>query len=121
MIKTLMEEVKRKSNCIILPCVTTNIAILERLPDDLKEFYSFCGGMTLFEDSPFSVRIVSPNEMKSANQVIFGEELIRAEIEKGTYEKQISKDWYIIADLSNSDYIVIDLNEKRKGRCYSAL
>lgn len=121
MIKTFIEEVKHKPDCIILPCTTTNIDMLEILPDDLKEFYSLCGGMTLFEDSPFSVRIVSPNEIKSANLVILGEELIRAEIEKGTYEKQISKDWYIIADLSNSDYIVIDMNEKRKGRCYSAL
>lgn len=121
MIKTLIEEVKGRINCKVLPCEAVRANILATLPDDVKEFYSLCGGMTLFEDSPYSVRIVSPDEMKPADPVIVGEEIIRGEIEKGTYENAISKDWYIIADLGNSDYIVIDMNENRKGRCYSAL
>lgn len=120
MVETLIEEVKGKSNCIIKPCTAKYADIPEKFPDDLKKFYSLCGEMILFEDSPYSARIVSFGEIMSANLVILGEEIIHAEIEKGTYESEISKDWYIIADLSNSDYIVIDMNEKRKGRCYRA-
>lgn len=121
MIKALMEEIKEKINCKVFPCMETCVDLQVTLPDDVKDFYSLCGGMTLFEDSPYSVRIVSPDEIRPADPVIVGEEIIRGEMEKGTYENAISKDWYIIADLGNSDYIVIDMNKNRKGRCYSAL
>ena len=68
----------------------------------------------------YSVRIVPPDEFVLANPVILGEEIINYEIEKGNYENEISKEWYIVADLYNSDYIVIDMNKKRKGKCYKA-
>ena len=87
MIETLIEEVKGKSNCIIKPCTEKYADIPEKFPDDLKKFYSLCGEMILFDDSPYSVRIVSLDEIVSANLIILGEEIIRTEIEKGIYGK----------------------------------
>lgn len=120
MIKKIINDIQNKSDCRVLPSITLSGDIIKALPDDIKEFYSLCGGVILFENAPYSVRIVPPNEFVLANPVILGEEIIMDEIEKGSYEDQISKDWYIIADLFNSDYIVIDMNEERKGRCYKA-
>lgn len=120
MIKKIIEDIKNKSNCRILPSTTVPADIFDILPDDIKEFYTLCGGIILFEDMPYSARTVPPEEFVLANPVILGEEIINSEIEKGTYENEISKEWYIVADLYNSDYIVIDMNEKRKGKCYKA-
>ena len=37
---------------------------------------------------------------------------------KKTLEYKISSDWYVIVDLHDSNYLSIDLNSKRMGRCY---
>lgn len=120
MIEKIIENVKSKSNCKVLPCVKIPDDVLKILPNDIIEFYSLCGGMILFENSPYSVKIVAPDEFVLANPVILGEEIVNSEIAKGNYDNEISKEWYIIADLYNSDYIVIDMNENRKGKCYKA-
>lgn len=117
----LINKIKSEPKCKILPSMgLPTIATKHVLPFDLTEFYRLCGGIVFFEDSPFSVRIVSPEEFVLANPVIIDKEIIEAEIKKGTYDKEISNDWYIIGDLNDSNYIVIDLNQCREGRCYSA-
>ncbi len=120
-IKKLITKAKTLPNCIVLPPsglpqVENNLAI----PDDVKEFYSLCGGMSLFEGAAYAIKIVKPEEVVFANPVIIGEDIINAEIEKGTYDSEISRDWFIIADLYNSDYAVIDFNKERMGQCYKA-
>lgn len=55
MIKKIIENIKSKSNCTVLPCAKISNDILSILPDDIKEFYTLCGGMILFEDKPYSV------------------------------------------------------------------
>ena len=56
MLKKIIEDIKNKSNCSVLPCVTVPVEIFDILPDDIKEFYTLCGGIILFEDMPYSVR-----------------------------------------------------------------
>ena len=43
MLKKIIEDIKNKSNCSALPCVTVPAEIFDILPDDLKEFYTLCG------------------------------------------------------------------------------
>lgn len=120
--KELLNYVATLSNCQVLPKEASIEELVSDyiIPEDLKEFYMLCGGMILFDGSPYAVKIVGPREFKNANYEILGSEIIDAEIKKGTYENEISKDWFIIADLSNSDYIVIDLKQERSGFCYKA-
>lgn len=119
--KELIKKVTLLSNCRVLPSVgVVDLPKEYIIPEDLIEFYELCGGMVLFENSPYAVKIVSPQEFKNANYEILGSEIVASEIEKGTYENEISKDWFIIADLFNSDYIVIDVNKERLGQCYKA-
>lgn len=120
-INQLVTKAKALPNCIVLP--SSGLPQVENdltIPDDIKEFYNLCGGMALFEGAAYAVRIVKPEEVVFANPIIIGEDIINAEIQKGTYEGEISRHCFIIADLYNSDYIVIDFNKERVGQCYKA-
>jgi len=120
MISELIQKISNTPGCKVLPPTVIPDQLSIKLPEDVIEFYTLCGGVCLYDNAPYFSRIVSPNEFASANRIILGDEIIDNEIEKGTYDQQISKEWYIIADLYNSDYIVIDMNEERKGKCYQA-
>lgn len=80
------------------------------LPHDLALFYRICAGATLFNQSTYGIRIVSPAEFVLANPVIVGEQ----------YEDDISAAWYIFAVTANREYITMDLNAERLGRCYDS-
>lgn len=120
-IKQLVEQIKSDSSCTVLSeNGLPNLDVKYSLPRDLTEFYSLCGGMILYEEKPYSAKIVSPHEFVPANPILIDADIIEAEKAKGTYENERSIDWYIIASLGNSDYIVIDLNPERMGHCYKA-
>lgn len=87
------------------------------LPDDLREFYEVCGGLTLFKQSPYTTILVPPMEVVVATPFL----------EPGVYPDQftsslddISWSWYLIARDENRDYLTIDLGEDRVGRCYDS-
>ena len=79
-------------------------------PDDLRSFYTLCGGVRLFEGRDYAITIVSPRQFVLANPVIIGE----------MGEDDISSIWYIIADDGNGEYLTIDLSRERLGRCYDS-
>lgn len=111
-INQLIKKVKSLPNCRVheprdLPIIDINKHIL---PDDLKEFYSLCGGLTLFENEEYQIHIVTPEEFVLANPVIVGE----------LCEEDISSDWYIICNDGKNDYLTIDLSKERLGRCYDS-
>ena len=81
-----------------------------QIPDDLTEFYALCGGIELYPEALYPVRIVSPQEVVPANPVIVGK----------LCPEDISSSWYIIATDSNGDYLTIDLHPGRLGRCYDS-
>ncbi|WP_342565752.1 SMI1/KNR4 family protein [Paenibacillus sp. FSL R7-0345] len=81
-----------------------------RLPADLLEFYSLCGGAVLFEGADYDIIIVPPDQLVPANPVILGEQ----------FEEDRTSSWYIIGDAGNSDYLTIDLATGRLGKCYES-
>lgn len=80
------------------------------LPKDILEFYKLCGGIDLFTASCYGFSIVSPNEFVLANPIIIGE----------ICSDDISSEWYIIAKDVENNYITVDLNQLRLGRCYDS-
>lgn len=78
------------------------------LPEDLVGFYTDCGGCALFTEALYNFRIVKPIDFVPANPVIIGE----------VCDDDISSDWYIIASDNCGNYLTIDLNPLRLGRCY---
>lgn len=110
-ISTLINKIKKMPNCIVHQ--PSSFPILEEnhsLPDDINEFYNLCGGIDLFIDSDYSISISTPNKFELANPIIIGE----------IAEYDISSDWYIIGSDRQNQYITVDLNSKRLGRCYDS-
>jgi antitoxin YokJ len=80
------------------------------LPIDLIEFYSLCGGVSLFGASTYPIRIVEPSEFVRANPAIVGADC----------PDDISDYWYIVARGGLEEAISIDCNRERLGRCYDS-
>ncbi|MEI5906963.1 SMI1/KNR4 family protein [Bacillus spongiae] len=110
-IQELVQELKSLPNCIVHPPGgTPKLEEIHVLPNDITEFYNICGGIDLFITSEYSISISSPNKFELANPIIIGE--------RGEYD--ISCEWYIIGSDKNNDYITVDLNSERFGRCYDS-
>lgn len=110
-INEVILKIKNFNNCELdepkgIPKIFNN----HILPEDLKEFFKICGGARLFIDNDFGIDIVSPDRFVLANPVIV----------KELCEYDISSDWYIIGDDRNGNYITIDLNKGRLGKCYDS-
>lgn len=80
------------------------------LPPDMTEFYRLCGGMTLFEGASYPAFILEPEAVVPANPVIVGE----------VGEQDITASWYVIVSDGGGEYLTIDLDERRLGRCYDS-
>lgn len=117
--KNILAKISELKGCTVFPSL--GIPIIDRkheLPGDLSKFYELCGGLELYKNSKYPLRIVSPVEVVRANPIIIGE---MPEIpNNGIPVGDISEDWYIIGDDFNGDYITIDLCIKRLGRCYDS-
>ncbi len=107
----LIDRVRGLSDCEVLP--TGGLPKIDPsfvLPDDLRDFYELCGGLTLYKDSPYTAIFVSPKLLVPANPLIVGEAV----------ETDISASWHILVDDTNGDYLTIDLSPERLGRCYDS-
>lgn len=117
-IEEVIARIRNTSDCLIDPPKGLPVINAEHiLPKDIQEFYQLCGGVSLFCSSVYSMNIVSPDKFLLANPVLFtgiSEADLRAS--KG----DISWSWYIIGAGENGQFITIDLNPKRLGRCYDS-
>jgi antitoxin YokJ len=107
----LIEKIKRTEGCRLLPA--TGLPALraqDRLPPDLQEFYSLCGGAHLFEGADFDVQLVEPDRFARSNLEIVGEEC----------PDDISDSWYIVGRSGSEEAISIDCSTERLGRCYDS-
>jgi hypothetical protein len=107
--KAILNNIGASNACRVHPVAGQPPIGHYELPDDLKEFYSYCGGVDLFVDDPYALSIVTPCNFVRANPII-------ASVES---EGDISFDWFIIAQ-GGEQYVTIDLNRNRLGRCYDS-
>ncbi len=111
-VKDVVERVKQMRDCEVYPpkgcpaCWTEQC----RLPDDLMEFYTSCGGLGLFLESDYPIYIVASEEFVPANPIIVGE----------LCPEDRSSQWYLVADDKNGQYITMDLSAERLGQCYDS-
>ena len=109
-IRQLIGEIAKTPDCVVheprgLPLVHHG----HILPEDLRIFYELCGGISLFEQAESPVTIVGPHDLTLANPVI---------IHSRRTMDDISWSWYIMAIEQLPQYMVIDLDPRRLGRCY---
>lgn len=111
-IKQLLTQIKNLPHCRILE--PNGLPIIDEdkhvLPNDLREFYSLCGGLVLFENEKYPIYLVPPDKFVLANPIIVGE----------VCEEDISSNWYIICNDGTDEYLTIDLHEDRLGKCYDS-
>ncbi|WP_394903571.1 SMI1/KNR4 family protein [Clostridium butyricum] len=110
-INDVVNKIKKDTNCIVskeegLPKLQNN----HILPDDLTKFYQLCGGISLFKGSEYEMNILPPGKFLLANPIIVGE----------LCEDDISSEWYTICEDSDGNFITIDLNKNRIGKCYDS-
>ena len=86
--RELLRRINEMERCRVFP--HSGIPGID-LPDDLKQFYSLCGGVLLFEGSDYRFKISSAEELIPANPDILPE----------GFEEDIPKD-----DISNNFYII---------------
>ena len=80
------------------------------LPKDLEFYLENYHSIVFFPKAPYSIKIVGLTEFERANKVLIGEE----------HKEDMSHNWFLIADDSNSQYITIDLSKDRWGYCYDS-
>ena len=111
-IKELLKSIENNSNFIVKePCGLPQIENNHTIPKDVKEFYFLCGGIECYiKEGGFPLSILSPDNIISTNVLLF----------KTNYPNDISFSWYTIADAYDGNYISIDFDIKRLGRCYES-
>lgn len=110
--KEIIDKSRSNSNFkLYRPCGYPDVVGGHVLPEDVKEFYSMCGGMECYINSGgFPIRILPPSDVKLANKLLLGQ----------TYTDDISSSWYVIADAEDGNFISIDFNPNRIGKCYES-
>lgn len=110
-IKEIIEMISKNPQCIVNPPKgLPNIPDGLELPADIKEFYSICGGIRMFDGEEFSIAILPPEDVMRSDPVILG-------FETGNF---IADLWYVVADDENGGYVTVDLAPERFGRCYDS-
>ena len=108
--RDLINRIEATAGCRIFPPVGfPSVEPGHKLPMDLQQFYELCGGVELFTEELFSMRISSPAELVLANPVIIGERV-----------DDISDSWYIVGRGGGSEFMSIDLHPDRLGTCYDS-
>ncbi len=110
--RELIQRIGEMENCKVLP--PSGIPDMD-IPDDLKEFYSLCGGVILFEASDYCFKISTPAELIPANPSILPEGY-----EQDIPKDDISNDFYIIARNGPEQAISINLGDSQFGYCYDS-
>jgi hypothetical protein len=107
----LLEEVSRR-HFPYPPATPAEIEAFEqrlgwRLDLDLREFYLHCNGAELFERRPdMPYRFLPLAEIRRARVAIFGED----------DDKWGPASMYVICDVQDGDYILVDVSRQEEGR-----
>jgi len=111
-LKEIIHHLKISTNFTVNePCGYPEIVNGHSLPDDLGEFYSICGGLICYtQHGGFPIEILQPSDVKISNVVLL----------RNRYEEDISSSWYLIADAKDGNFISIDFEPARLGRCYES-
>lgn len=110
-IPDLLSEISKNSDCSLLPPAgLPTIRPGHILPDDLRTFFKLAGGAKLWSTSDYPIQAVSPREVVPANSLLVGSEC----------PDDISSSWYTIARDQQGNFITVDLDPARLGRCYDS-
>lgn len=118
MIAMLIQRARERPDCVVLPPgEQPQIPLPHVLPPDVQTFYALCGGIRFFGGSLYQLTVLSPTEIQLTNDLLLG---TLSESERAACQDDRSWTWYTIARDDNGDYISIDGDPLRSGRCYDS-
>ena len=109
-INEIIVEIERDKECMVQKLSIPHKNVPSGLPEDLTFYLENYHSIVFFPEAPYSIKIVGLTEFERANKVLIGEE----------HKEDMSHNWFLIADDSNSQYITIDLSKDRWGYCYDS-
>lgn len=113
-LSSLIAQIEKVPDCRIYPAQgLPHVESKYGLPDDVSEFFALCGGIELFTEREYPYTIVTPVGFVRANPVIIREYWYE-------WEDDISSTWHIIASDPDGQFLTIDLDPGRLGRCYDS-
>lgn len=105
----LIQQISKNQHCKVIPKLEHHHFPI-KLPNDLKEFYTYCNGVELFINSEYPYKIVGIDEIARTDLNILGELM----------NEGLSVSWHNIAHDNNGDFLSIDLSENNFGCCYDS-
>lgn len=112
-IEKIIAELRSHPHCTVLPpSGVPNVPPTYSLPPDLRRFYELAGGAVIHSDRkcPGPTRILPPTEFQRIDAAITGERFAPGPVEH----------WFALADVSDGNYISIDLHPAQCGLCYDS-
>lgn len=114
-IEEMINKFRTLPNCAVWPPNGLPVTDASHpIPDDVLEFYRLCGGMSVFNEDRCGINIVAPEDVKPADSIILEPKTAHFRT------NELSKDFYVIGYDEDSQWITIDLNPNRLGRCYES-
>jgi hypothetical protein len=95
-INEIIVEIERDKDCMVQKLSIPNKNVSSGLPEDLEFYLENYYSIVFFPKALYSIKIVGLTEFERANKVLIGEE----------HKEDISHNWFLIADDSNSQYNV---------------
>jgi len=115
-VRDLIKRIQNTPDCRVFPPKgIPKIPDHLSLPLDVQSFYSLAGGAVLLQNSLSPYEIPEPQNFVPSNEIIFPEGY-----DWDLPENDRSYDWYVAANSGPEQYISIDLNPDRLGRCYDS-
>ena len=115
--KELIEQIQ-KNHKFAPPLPVEQIDEIEKqlgynLPLDLKEFYTFCNGASLFPDrwGEYAYDFVPLEKMRRVRIDVLG-------VDEDYHEEVNTTSWYSLCALTNGEFVAVDLSSVKGDSCY---
>src|SRR5258708_4249625 len=110
-VNELIERARATLDCVVYPVAgSPSLPQGIELPPDLSDFYQACGGIDLFQSSGYPISVATSGLLTPSNLAVIGE----------TGLDDRSDQWFTIAVTQDREYLSIDLDPARSGRCYDS-
>jgi len=106
MMEEIIKKIDNDEHCQLLEKRSDlNLPDSYHIPEDMKLYYSYCGGANLFHNKDYQWNILSPNDINNACETVINEPCEATELEY----------FFCIAEDGNGDYLAINLGKENNG------
>lgn len=118
-IRALLDTLRQRTDCVLHPPQGLPLLLEgQTLPEDLREFYTCCGGASLHENADYPCQLLPPSDFKQANFSILSELPIE-EVQVHLPADHFSWSWYRLAAFDTpSELIAVSCQPPQLGTCY---